>query len=223
MQQWHNFLIQSQPDSLDEDEASPLNGKGKTKVKARQSGLSQVFAEGVYKTQGSYLAPKESVEWRDQTVLIASLANPPVCLVCTILWELFELGFHHKLHAIDCTMVPDLWVKAPQAQHSLLDCVWPGPHGEMKWKGSLPQEKGNLGFTDAVPHDWPVFNSSCIVLSAWPGAHSGLYKFVTTGDRDVTEVHKTLSSAMLFYVQCFFNRFSRPPIVLHTLPHDFYQ
>ena len=77
MQQWHNFLIQLQPDSLDEDEAGPSNSKGKTKAKAHQSGLSQVFAEGVYKTQGSYLAPKESVEWRNQTVLIASLANPP--------------------------------------------------------------------------------------------------------------------------------------------------
>ena len=143
-----------------------MNGKGKTKAKARQSGLSQVFAEGVYKTQGSYLAPKESVEWHDQTVSIASLANPPVRLVRTILWELFELGFHHELRAIDRAIVPDLWVKAPQARRSLLDCVWPGPHGEMKWEGSLPREKGDLGFTDAVPRDRPVFNSFCIVLSA---------------------------------------------------------
>ena len=83
-------------------------------MKAHQSRLSQVFAEGVYKTQGSYLAPKESVEWHDQTVSIASLTNPPVRLVHAILWELFKLGFHHELHAIDHTMVPDLWVKALQ-------------------------------------------------------------------------------------------------------------
>jgi hypothetical protein len=59
----------------------------------------------------------------------------------------------------------------------------------MKWEGSLPREKGDLGFTDAIPRDWPVFNSFCIVLSAWPGAHPGLYKFATTGDRDITQVH----------------------------------
>ena len=87
----------------------------------------------------------------------------------------------------------------------------------------MPRERGDLGFMDAVPCNRPVFNSFCIVLLAWPGAHPGLYKFATTGDRDVTEVHKTLSSALLFYVQCFFDQFSRPPIVPHTFPYDFYQ
>jgi hypothetical protein len=114
-QQWRDFLIQSRLDSLDEDEAGPSNGKGKTKAKLCQSRLSQVFAEGVYMTQGSCLGPKESVEWCDQTVSIASLTNLPVHLVRAILWELFELGFHHKLRAIDRAMVPDLWVKVLQA------------------------------------------------------------------------------------------------------------
>lgn len=65
-------------------------------------------------TQGPSLDPKGSVEWCDQTVLIASLTNPPVHLVHTILWELFELGFHYELHAIDHAMVPDLWIKVPK-------------------------------------------------------------------------------------------------------------
>ena len=137
--------------------------------------------------QGSSLGPKESVEWCDQTVSIASLTNPPVHLVRTILWELFELGFHHELHAIDHMMVPDLWVKVLKMRRSLLDCVWPGPHGEMKWEGSLPRQKGDLGFTNAVLRNPSVFNSFCVVLSALPGAHPGLYKFATAGDKDETQ------------------------------------
>ena len=194
-------------------------------MQLHQSELSQVFAEGVYVTQGSSLGPKESVEWCDQTVSIASLTNPPVRLVHAILWELFELGFHHELHAIDHAMVPDLWVKVPKMRRSLLDCVWPGPYGEMKWEGLLPQQKGDLGFMDAVLCNQSVFNSFCVVLSAWPGAHPGLYKFATAGDKDVTQqaAYETLSSALLFYAQCFFDRFGRPPIVLHAFPHDFHQ
>ena len=88
--------------------------------------------------------------------------------------------------------------------------------------GFIAPGERDLGFMDAVPCNWPVFNSFCIVLSAWPGAHPGLYKFATTGDRNVTKVHKTLST-MLFYMQCFFDQFGRPPIVPHAFPYDFYQ
>lgn len=151
-QQWWDFLIRSQPDST-KDEAGPLNGKDKTKTRAQlcQRELYDLFMDSIYMTQGSILGPKESVTWCNQTILIASFTDPPVHLVCTILWEIFELGFQHELHALDCAMVPNLWVKAPNACLCLLACMWPGQHREMMWKGSLPQEWGDLlGFMDTV-------------------------------------------------------------------------
>ena len=238
-QQWRDFLIRSQSPSRSgssaqkpiasdsKDEAGPSNGKGKgktkTKAQQRQSGLSQVFAEGIFMTQGSDLA-KDSMEWRGQSVSFASLANPPVHLVRAILWELFELGFHLELRAIDRAMVPDLWVKYSKTRCSLLECVWPGPRGETKWESSLPRQRGDLGFTDVVLRNRQVFNSFCLVLSAWPGAHPSLYAFATAGGSDVTQqaAYGVLSRALLFYAQCFFDRFGRPPIVPHAFPLDFH-
>ena len=77
---------------------------------------------------------------------------------------------------------------------------------------------------DAVLCNWSVFNSFCVVLLAWPGVHPGLYKFATASDKDVTQqvAYETLSSALLFYAQCFFDQFDRPPIVLHAFAHYFH-
>ena len=113
---------------MTENEAGPSNStvKAKTLVQLHQRELSDLFAYGIYMTQGSILGPKESVEWCDQTILIGFLSNPPVCLIHTILWELFKLGFQHKLCALDHIMASELWVKASKAHLHLLVCVWPG-------------------------------------------------------------------------------------------------
>lgn len=92
----------------------------------RGSSLTFLHMVFTYMTQGSILGPKESVEWCDQTILIGFLSNPPVCLIHTILWELFKLGFQHKLCALDHIMASELWVKASKAHLHLLVCVWPG-------------------------------------------------------------------------------------------------
>lgn len=157
--------------------------------------------------QGSILGPKETVEWCNQGLPISSLANPSICLVQAILWELFELGFQHELYVLDHTMILDLWVKAPRAHLNLLICMWPGQHGENMWKGSLPQQGGDLGFTDVVHQNLQVFKSFCIVLSGWPGTHPSLYMFVTDSGRDVTQqaAYEILSCTLAFYVQSFFN------------------
>ena len=115
----------------------------------------------------------------------------------------------HQLFMANWLGIRKFWIKRlkedtafqhPSSQQ-WQDCVWPGSHGEMKWKGSLPWQKKDLGFTDAVLCNWSVFNTFCVVLSAWPGAHPRLYMFATAGDKDVIQqaAYEILSSILLFY------------------------
>ena len=77
---------------------------------------------------------------------------------------------------------------------------------------------------DAIQQNCQIFNSFCMVLSAWPGVQSSHYMFTTGGGNVIQQAaYKVLPHALLFYVQLFFDCFGQPPIVLHAFPLDYHQ
>ncbi|KAF8833717.1 hypothetical protein BDN67DRAFT_1017251 [Paxillus ammoniavirescens] len=150
------------------------------------------------------------------TVQIASLADPPLPLVHTILWELAELSFWLDLLALDKALVPQLW-EAPtrQAQYSAIfsleviggtwDTPLPQQHEGLFW-GVLNNPRA-LGFADAFR----------FLLSGWPSAPQGIEEplLVSTPQN---ELQKKVNMLMEFYVQTFFFSTGRPPIVSRGYP-----
>ncbi|KAF8833836.1 hypothetical protein BDN67DRAFT_1017137 [Paxillus ammoniavirescens] len=149
-------------------------------------------------------------------VQIASLADPPLPLVHTILWELAELSFQSDLLTLHKALIPQLW-EAPtrQAQYSAIfsseviggtwDTPLPQQHEGLFW-GVLNNPRA-LGFAD-------VFR---FLLSGWPLAPRGIEEplLVSTPQN---KLQKKVNMLMEFYVQTFFFGTGRPPIVPHGYP-----
>ncbi|KIJ21102.1 hypothetical protein PAXINDRAFT_6882 [Paxillus involutus ATCC 200175] len=141
----------------------------------------------------------------------ASLADPPLPLVHTILWELAELLFRSDLLALNKALVPQLW-DAPicEAQYLAIfsseviggtwDMLLPQQHQGLFW-GALSNPRA-LDFADVF---W-------LLLSAWPSAHWGIEEplLVTIPQN---ELQQKVNMLMEFYVQTFFFSTGRPPVV----------
>lgn len=178
-------------------------------------------------TQGASWAPKEVVDWHDQVLPIASLANPPVHIVRAILWELYKIGFRYELCALDRAVVPHLWDNQRRAHLSLLECVFLATSGLLMWSEPLPSKSGDLGFSDLFADNMTVLRSFCNLISAWPSADPSFSSFPVTmqSNKNIWHVsaHEVLSRACLFYVQTFFDHFGRPPLVPHAFPFEYHQ
>ena len=61
--------------------------------------------------QGSCLTPMEEVEWCRKYIPITSLSNLPPHLAKAILWEVYEIGWHYKLCALNQVINPHLWIE----------------------------------------------------------------------------------------------------------------
>ncbi|KAI6102140.1 hypothetical protein F5141DRAFT_1008474 [Pisolithus sp. B1] len=49
------------------------------------------------------------ITWCGMEVKVASLSDPPLQLMCFLLWELYELNFRYELLVLDQVLVPNLW------------------------------------------------------------------------------------------------------------------
>jgi len=93
--------------SKEELEAAPESSMGNKTAKGRKLAVLEIFGDAAAAmVQGSSFAPTETVEWHGKYILIASLTNPPPRLIRVILWEIYKIGWHYKLCALDQVLNP---------------------------------------------------------------------------------------------------------------------
>ncbi|KAI6041024.1 hypothetical protein EDC04DRAFT_2566219 [Pisolithus marmoratus] len=152
---------------------------------------------------------------------VSSLSDPPLWLIHSILWELYELNFHYELYALDQVIVPHLWTtdQAQLDRQGLLYSIFPGESGLLMWSERLPQEPRELGLcASSMSIALPYWNNFCKLLSAWPGAPPRLqYPAELDDQRGNSAFFEHSMSASLFYIQTAFDFLGRQP----SLPHLF--
>ena len=174
-------------------------------------------------TQGSSLAPKETVEWQGRYIPITSLSNLPPRLTQAILWEIFEIGWRYELYALDQALNPQLWAEHRTERVSLFHSIFLGSAGLVLWSEPLPKAAGNLGLTDWWVDNDQVLRCFCFLLASWPNAHPSFLcipRFDLESKR--AQAHELMSRACTFYVQSFFDHFGRPPLLPHQFPFDYH-
>ncbi|KAI6103143.1 hypothetical protein EV401DRAFT_1875576 [Pisolithus croceorrhizus] len=110
----------------------------------------------------------------------ASLSDPPLQFMRSLLWELYELNFHYELYALDWALAPNHWTASDSDKEwltcqSLLYDIFPGTCGLVMWSESLPCHSHKLGLcaTDVLT-SLPYISKFCQLLSMWPGAPAHL-------------------------------------------------
>ncbi|KAI6019063.1 hypothetical protein EDC04DRAFT_2607638 [Pisolithus marmoratus] len=127
----------------------------------------------IHAAQGLAGVPEE-IEWQGMQVQVSSLLDPPLWLICSILWELYELNFRYELYALDWIIIPRLWTtnKAQLDCQGLLYSIFPGKYGLLMWLEPLTQEPHELGLcassmSVALPYWNNFFSSSLDTGSCW--------------------------------------------------------
>ncbi|KAI5987204.1 hypothetical protein EDD15DRAFT_2199737 [Pisolithus albus] len=137
------------------------------------------------------------------------LSDPPLWLIRSILWELYELNFHYELYALDEVIVPHLWTtdEARVAWQGLLYSIFPGGYGLLMWSEPLPQEPRELGLcASSMEIALLYWNSFFELLSVWPEALPGLqHPAELDGSSGNSAFFKQAMSALLFYIQTAFD------------------
>ena len=197
---------------------------GNRTAKGRKLITLEILGEVVaLMTQGSSLAPNETVEWQGKYIPIASLSNPPPCLIQAILWEIFEVGWRYELYALDQALNPQLWTKHQTERVNLFHAIFLGSAGFVLWTEPLPKAAGDLGLMDSWADNEQVLRHFCFLLASWPNAHlsfSCLPRFDPESKQ--AQAYEVMSRACTFYVQTFFDHFGRPPLLPHQFPLDYH-
>ena len=220
-QQWREIL-HGVP-SKEELEVALTGSKGQGSAKSRKLAVLEIFSEvATALTQWCSFAPNGEVEWRGKYIPTASLSNPPPRLIKAILWEIYEIGWRYELCALDQVLNPHLWAECRAERLSFLHAIFPGSAGLVLWSESLPSTPGDLGLTDSHSDNERVLRSFCLLLSTWPNAHpSFTYIRLGEGSKHI-QAYEVMSRACHFYVQTFFDHFSRPPLLPHRFPFDYH-
>ncbi|KAI5989930.1 hypothetical protein EDD15DRAFT_2370228 [Pisolithus albus] len=173
----------------------------------------------VHLTRGSAGAP-ETITWRGMEVKVASLSDPPLQLMRSLLWELYELNFRYELLALDRVLAANLWSSDESriGRQTLLYSIFPGESGLVMWSESLPQEVQQLGMcAPDVKVSLPYFNNFCELLSTWPGAPTRLRTPTELDGRGNSLAYEHIFIACQFYVQTAYDYLGRQP----SLPRSF--
>ncbi|KAI6017568.1 hypothetical protein PISMIDRAFT_114927 [Pisolithus microcarpus 441] len=118
------------------------------------------------------------ITWHGMEVKVASLSDPPLQLMCSLLWELYELNFCYELLMLDRVLAANLWSsdESQIGHQTLLYSIFPGKSGLVMWSESLPQEVWQLGMcAPDIKVSLPYFNNFCELLLTWPGAPTHLW------------------------------------------------
>jgi len=214
-QLWRDFL-----NSIPSDEslASASSTAGRpTATAARKRAAKDLFGEDLLDAQGPTWAIGNTLEWRNRTISVESLSDPPPRLMRLILWELYELNFRYELLALDQFMARTLWEESRNDRRDLLYGIFPEEGGLVMWSSPLPEEGGGMWgrkFSDIFPYVENFRN----LLSCWEGAPARLSASLDASAFDDKTYFQVMQSACDFYVQCFFDHFGRPPVVPHRFP-----
>ncbi|KIJ11616.1 hypothetical protein PAXINDRAFT_15526 [Paxillus involutus ATCC 200175] len=210
-------------DQMETWQATPTNAVGTSTAGPSMAGPSSAGTQSAPNRQAKRKQWANQTEpcsvtvgFRGTAVQIASLADPPLPIVCAILWEPAELSFQSDLLTLDKALIPELWeVPNHETQYLAIflsevigrtwDTPLPQQHEGLFW-GTLNNLRA-LGFAD-------VFR---ILLSAWPSLPQGINEplLVSTPQN---KLQKKVNMLMEFYVQMFFYSTGRPPIVPRRYP-----
>ena len=222
-QQWREIL-HCIP-SKDVLKAAPESSKGNKTVKGRKLATLEVFSEtAAAMTLGSTLAPSETVEWHGKYIPIASLTDPPPRLVRVVLWEIYEVGWHYELCALDQALLPQIWAEHRWEHISFLHAIFLGSSGLVLWSEPLPSTTGDLRLTDSFPDNSRILHSFCLLLSAWPNTHPSFANIPFSVEQSAQlKTYEIMSHACEFYVQTFFDHFGHPPLLPHCFPLEYHE
>ncbi|EJF55526.1 hypothetical protein DICSQDRAFT_175800 [Dichomitus squalens LYAD-421 SS1] len=140
-------------------------------------------------------------------------------LVPAVIWEIFELGFHYELLALDRFLRPSISrSRAEEAvREDLLATVFPG--GWLRAVDALPSSNSSGLFATHLHRRVTALNALRLVLMQWPGCPSAIVSAspLQGNDRDevIVDLERHLAS---FYVDTFFTCAGRAPIVPHLYP-----
>jgi hypothetical protein len=196
---------------------------GNKSAKGRKLAMLDIFRDiAAAMVQGLTFAPAQTVAWCSKHIPIASLSNPPPHLIRAILWEIYEIGWHYELCALDQAIQPRLWGEHRTEHLSLMHAIFPGSSGLVLWSEALPSKPGNLRLTDSFTDNVRVLRSFCVLLSTWLGAHPSFSYIPSFSEESKqAEAYVIMSRACDFYVQTFFDHFGRPPLLPHHFPFKY--
>jgi hypothetical protein len=214
-QLWREFL-NSCPSGESSTRASSST-TGPTQAATRKQAAKDLFGEDLLDAQGTTWAIKDNLEWRNMTISVASLSNPPPRLMRCMLWELYELSFRYELLALDRVMARALWAESLHDRRDLLYGIFPERSFVMMWSSPLPDDDGGM-WSRRIDDSFPYVECFRELLSSWEDAPARLSAPLDAKTFDATMYFEVMQPACKFYVQCFFDHFGRPPVVPHRLP-----
>ncbi|KAI6022831.1 hypothetical protein BKA83DRAFT_4038500, partial [Pisolithus microcarpus] len=94
-QMWRDFL-----NTIDTDQPSS------TRSASTKLAVWDFLGEKIIHVSQGYAGVPEEIEWQGMQTSSVPLFYPPLWLICSILWELYELNFHYELYALDEVIVP---------------------------------------------------------------------------------------------------------------------
>ena len=116
------------------------------------------------------LAPTQTVEWCGKCILTTLLTNPPPHLIRAILWEVYKIGWHYELCALNQALNPQLWEGYDMECLGFIQMLFHGSLVLVLWSEPLPSHAGDLRLTDSLTDNEWILCSFCL-LSTWPNAH----------------------------------------------------
>ena len=153
-------------------------------------------------------------------IRVSSLSDPPLWLMRSLLWELYELNFRYELLALDQAVVPHFWTtdETRLTRQTLLYSIFPGESGLLMWSAHLPQESCELGMcANSMKIALPYVNNFRQLLSAWPRGPPRLQSPTKLDDQGNNECFAVFLTACQFYVQTAFDFLGQQP----SLPRIF--
>ncbi|OJA11302.1 hypothetical protein AZE42_09656 [Rhizopogon vesiculosus] len=164
-QLWRDFLNSSP--SGESSATASSSSAGPTAAAKRKQAAKEIFGEDLLDAEGSTWAIQATLVWRNETISVASLSDPPTRLMRRILWELYELNFHYELQALDRVMARASWEESLPARRDLLYSIFPEEGG---FASPIPEgDRGGL-WSCEIGDIFPYVNSFCNMLSSWENA-----------------------------------------------------
>lgn len=214
-QLWQDFLNSSP--SGEPSIIALSSSAGPTAAASRKQTATQIFGEDLWDAQRTTWAIGKNVQWRNMSISIMSLCDPPSRLMRLILWELYELNFQYELLALDRVMARASWEESQHNRQDLLYSIFPEEGGFVMWSSSLPDNDSGLWSRQMID-TFPYIENFGKLLSCWEDSPSRLNAPLDASVFNVTTYFQIMQLACNFYVQCFFDHFGRPPVVPHHFP-----
>ncbi|KAI6027283.1 hypothetical protein PISMIDRAFT_120508 [Pisolithus microcarpus 441] len=202
-QMWRDFLNTISTEQL-----------SSTRSAASKMAVQDILEDDIVHLTCGLVGVPETITWCGMEVKVALLSDPPLQLMHSLLWELYELNFHYELLTLDWVLAANLWSsdESQIGRQTLLYSILPGKSGLVMWSESLPQEVQQLGMcAPDIEVSLPYFNNFCELLSTWPGAPTHLQTPTELDGQGNSLVYEHIFITCQFYVQTTYNYLGHQP------------